>query len=156
MAKPQVPTGRPKRFRIRLVCHTGIDPVRQFWEYFSGLRRDLRQEYLRRCLLLGFRFGKTGEVAWPEPASGGKAKKVEVLILGDDLDLRPFLSKYESMGFLELRTLWVLRMCLAGHDMLRGSLKGRGGSPDDLSVKEEISGTAFRPDPSEKLRGLFQ
>jgi hypothetical protein len=152
MPKPSVPTGRPKRFRIHLVCHTGIDPIRQFWELFSGLRRSLRQEYLRRCLLLGYRFGRTGESGWPEPDPDGKVRKVEIQILGDDPDLHPFLSKYEAMGMWEARTLWVLKTCLAGHGILSGSVEGIAAP---LSEPQDAPGskTDNRPESAETLLG---
>jgi hypothetical protein len=107
---------------------------------------------LRRCLLLGYRFGQTGESCWPEPDSGGKVKKVEIQILGDDPDFQPFLSKYEVMGMWEVRTLWVLKTCLAGHGLLSGSMEGIADPPGE---PKETSGTKpdNRPESAETLLG---
>ena len=158
MAKSPVPTGRPRIFRIQLEVHTGIDPGRTFWEYVStNVRPCLRPEYLRRCLLLGHRFGKTVKTDFVTDLDpGGKILKVRLRIQGDDPELGPFLSKYSATRLPAARTLWVLGTCLAGHAILTGALKGAFEGPDDLPGKEEKDPAANRPGLSEKLRkGLF-
>ena len=158
MAKSPVPTGRPRILRIHLAVHTGIGSGRIFWEYVStNVRPCLRQEYLRRCLLLGHRFGKTVKTDFvTDQDPGGKIMKVRIPIQADDPDLGSFLSKYETTRMLEARTLWVLGTCLAGHAILTGVLKETASGPDDLPGKEEKDPAANRPGLSEKLRkGLF-
>ena len=158
MAKSPVPPGRPRILRIHLAVHTGIGSGRIFWEYVStNVRPCLRPEYLRRCLLLGHRFGKTVKTDFvTDQDPGGKIMKVRIPIQADDPDLGSFLSKYETTRMLEARTLWVLGTCLAGHAILTGVLKETASGPDDLPGKEEKDPAANRPGLSEKLRkGLF-
>ncbi len=152
MAKPQTPTGRPRRVRIGLVCHTGIRPFREFLTFFSGLRRSLRQEYLRRCLVTGLRFGHFFESEWPEKDSEGNLRKVRVEITDGDPDLTPFLRQYDSRDEWEGRTLWVLKILLAGYGILSGSIEGTIVPVGESQAAFETK-TDNRTESSEKLLG---
>ena len=121
MSRPKSPTGRPRRIRIEMTCHTGIVPLRQFLEFFYGTRQSERQEYLRMCLFLGFRFGRPQQSGWPDPAPDGKIQKIRVDVFGDHPCLGSFLKKYDSKSW-DRSTRWVLETIVLGHEILSGTV----------------------------------
>ncbi len=157
MPRLKASSRRPKRVRIPLVCHTGIGPVRQLWEFCSGLGRSLRQENLRRCLLLGFLFPREGESGWTSSDPAGKKRTIVIEVLEDDPFLRPILEKHEAMGMREERTLWVLRTCLAGHSILSQASKGGGSERGGKRSSGEGIDPEKHSETAEKLvKGLFR
>ncbi len=144
MATPRTPTGMPKRIRIKLVCYTGIDPIRRFLEFYWMLRKTLRPEYLRRCLIAGTRFGSSTESVLSEPGSSGTVRTILIEILDDDPDLKVFLEKHNSMGAKDLRSLWVRETVLSGHEILSRTVperiekKGRAEGAEARNVPEKI------------------
>ena len=121
MLRPSIPTGRPRRIRIWMVCHTGIPALRNFLDFLSGIRRTHRQEYLRTCLMMGFRFGQPEDSGWSEPDPDGKIRKIRVDFSGDHPCLGGFLKKYDSMESWDRNTRWVLKTLIFGHEILSGS-----------------------------------
>ncbi|AKS22847.1 MAG: hypothetical protein C75L2_00020057 [Leptospirillum sp. Group II 'C75'] len=120
MTRPTAPTGRAKRIRISMKCHTGIEPLGRFWDYFSGIRRGLRPEYLRVCLFLGFRFGRPERSEWPAPDGSGKKETLVVEFLADHPCLGSFYKKYASEEAWDKNTRWVLKTIILGHEFLSG------------------------------------
>lgn len=153
MARPATPTGRPRVSRVRLVFNTGIEPVRQFWEYFCGIRLSLRQEYLRRCLILGFRFGQSSETPlWQrqKPDPKGEIFRATIFILKDDPDLSEILEHYASVW--ADRSMWLLKTALAGHQILSGQ---EDRNPESGATTSEDPGhkTDHPPEPREDILG---
>jgi len=150
-AKPQ--TGRARRGRIELKCHTGIRPFREFLTFFSGIRQPLRQEYLRRCLVTGLRSGSFFESGLPEKDSGGNVRKIRVEITDGDPDLTAFLRQYDDRGEWEGRTLWVLKILLGGFAILSGS-EGAGPLPALAAAEENPAGGPAESSQN-LMKGLF-
>ena len=154
MARISDPPRRRSK-RLRMVCHTGIDPVRQLWEFCSELGRS-RQENLRRCLLLGFLFPREGESEWTSSDPAGEIRTIVIEILEDDLVLQPVLEKHESILLPGERTGWVLRTCLAGYSILSRASMGVGS---ERSGKRSSGGgipTQKHSETAEKLlKGLL-
>ncbi|MHB1285560.1 MAG: hypothetical protein ACYCYP_03195 [Leptospirales bacterium] len=151
MAKPSTPTGRPRRIRIKISCHTGIEPLRQFWDLFSGMRRAHRQEYLRTCLFLGFRFGRPERSGWPEPDPNGKIRTIRIDFFCDHPCLGSFLKRYDRSEAWDKSTRWVLKTLVCGHEFLSGK--------DLEKIEREIvpPGAESReiPDPNQSPKDLL-
>lgn len=150
MARPQYPTGRARRVRISMVCHTGIEPLRKFLDFFSGIRRSERQEYLRTCLFLGFRFGCSKKEEWPEPEFDGKIRNLRLDFFSDHPCLGQFLKRYDSREAWDKNTRWVLKTLILGHEIL---------SENDPEVaKKEIRqmGKESAPPPEKQLENPFE
>ena len=142
--------------RLRMVCHTGIEPVRQLWEFCSGLGRSHRQENLRRCLLLGFLFPREGESEWTNSDPAGEIRTILIEILEDDPALQPVLEKHESILLPGERTGWVLRTCLAGYSILSRSSQGRGSERSGKRSSGEGIPPKKHSETAEKLlKGLL-
>lgn len=154
MAKNQIPLGRPRRVRIRLVCHTGIRPFRKFLDVFDGLRLSNRQEYLRRCLVTGLRLGRSLGSVWSEDEAGGSLRKLQIDVSDGDPDLTTFLQEYDSRAAWPGRNLWILETILSGYEILSGSLeekKSLGGQGEGSGRKGDRSPAGA----NDFLGGLF-
>ena len=154
MARPQYPTGRARRVRISMVCHTGIEPLRKFLDFFSGIRRSERQEYLRTCLFLGFRFGCPKKEEWPEPEPNGKIRNIRVDFFVDHPYLGRFLQRYDSRESWDKNTRWVLKTLILGHEILSGNEPGRIKKEMNPMGKESIP-SPVEKEPEDILGGLF-
>jgi len=154
MPRPPTPTGRARRIRIGIVCHTGIEPLRQFWEFFSGMRRAHRQEYLRTCLFLGFRFGCPKKEEWPEPEPNGKIRNIRVDFFVDHPYLGQFLQRYDSRESWDKNTRWVLKTLILGHEILSGNDPGRGEKEIHPMGNKSVS-SPVEKEPEDILGGLF-
>lgn len=155
MARPSSPTGRARRVRISMACHTGIEPLERFWDFFSGIRRSQRQEYLRACLFLGFRFGRQEQSVWPSPDGSGKIRNLQVEFLADHPCLGSFLKKYDSEEAWDKNTRWVLKTIIHGHEILSG--KGLEKIEKEMFPpgKESIP-TPIEKKPEDIIGGLFE
>lgn len=120
MGRPSTPTGRAKRIRIRLFCHMGIEMDKRFWESYSIRRREVRQDHLRRCLLVGFLSGRLLESGPPE--SDAQILSIQIEILADDPDYVLILDKYHSLWTGDDRTSWVRKTVLSGHEIISGNV----------------------------------
>lgn len=125
MSRPKSPTGNRRRIRISLTCHTGIEPIRQFLDFFFSARREDRPEYLRMCLCVGFRAGRPDLCDWPRrPDPSGKTLKITLDFCGDHPCLGSFLKKYDSESW-DRQTRWVLETIVLGHEILSGIVSGK-------------------------------
>lgn len=120
MSMSQAPTGKARRVRISMTCHTGIETLGRFLDFYFRIRKAHRQEYLRICLILGFRSGFPDQSGWPEPSVSGKIRKLRVEFLADHPCLGAFLNKYDAEEAWDKNTRWVLKTILTGHEILSG------------------------------------
>lgn len=151
MGRPATPTGRAKRIRVRLLCHMGIEMDKRFWESYSSRRRAVRQDHLRRCLLVGFMFGRPVKSA--RPTSPGQVLSVQIEILADDPDYRVFLDEYKSRWTGDDRAGWIRETVLAGHDLVSGNVVS--DREDGAGRRQESPGESDSEDPKKLLGGLF-
>ena len=121
MPTSQAPTGRGRRVRISMTCHTGIEPLGRFLDFYSRIRKAHRQEYLRICLIMGFRSGSPERSGWPEPSASGKIRKLRLEFLAEHPRLGASLNKYDAEEAWDKNTRWVLKTILAGHEILSGA-----------------------------------
>lgn len=151
MGRPTTPTGRAKRIRVRLLCHMGIEMDKRFWESYSSRRRAVRQDHLRRCLLVGFLVGRHVESS--RPTSTGQVLSVQIEILADDPDYRGFLDEYNSRWTGDDRAGWIRETVLAGHALISGNtvLSREPGT----ERQPESSVASASEDPEKLFRGLF-
>ena len=151
MGRPSTPTGRAKRIRVRLLCHMGIEMDKRFWESYASRRRAVRQDHLRRCLLVGFLIGR--HVKSARPTSTGQVLSVQIEILADDPDYRVFLDEYKSRWTGDDRAGWIRETVLAGHDLISGN--AALSQEPSAERRPESPGEPGSEDPEKLLGGLF-
>ena len=153
--RSSAPTGRARRVRISMSCHTGIEPLGRFWDFFSRIRRAHRPEYLRMCLVLGFRAGCQERSGWPEPSGSGEIQTLRVEFLADHPCLGPFLKKYASEEAWDKNTRWVLKTIILGHEILSGAGLEKIQEEKHPSKDGSPESPASQPSPRELIGGLF-